>query len=278
MGRIKFGVHPLFLLVGVYYAFTGKILYFVVYTISAVIHELGHSLRAGSLGCELNKITLMPFGAVVKGNIEGLSFKDQVSVALAGPMINLAVAIFFIAIWWIKPEIYAYTDIAVESCMSIALVNLLPIFPLDGGRILTCLLYLKFGEKKGEKISKIISLIFSIILILGFVLTCFYKANISLIIFSLFVLFGAFGKAKENKYLRVFKRINSLNLKNGVCFKKIGVDKSVTVKKLITLLDFKAINEVAVFDGDEILGVLSQKRLVNIIENGNFYATISEFV
>jgi stage IV sporulation protein FB len=278
MGRIKFSIHPLFLLVGVFYAFTGKILYFLVYTISAVIHELGHSLVAGRFSCELNKITLMPFGAVVKGNIEGLSFKDQVFVALAGPIVNLVVAIFFIAIWWIKPEIYAYTDIAAEACLSIALVNFLPIFPLDGGRILTCLLCQKFGERKGEKASRVISLVFSVLLILAFIYTCFYKANISLLIFSAFLLLGAFGKSKENEYLRAFKGINSLNLKNGVAFKKIGVDKSVTVKKLISMLDFKCINEVAVFDGDEILGVLSQKRLAYIIEKGDFYAKISQFV
>ncbi len=278
MGRIKLSVHPLFLLVGVIYAFTGKILYFVIYTISAIIHELGHSIVAGSFGCELNKITLMPFGAVVKGNIEGLSFLDQVKVALAGPLVNLGVAVFFVAVWWIMPEVYAYTDVAVEACTSIAFVNFLPIFPLDGGRILTCLLCQKFGEKKGEKISKIISVSFAVLLSAGFFITCFNTVNFSLLFFLLFVTFGAFGKAKENRYMRAFKSIESLNLKNGVPFKKIGVDKDVTIKKLITMLDFKAINEVAVFDGDVVLGILTQKNLVKIIENGNFYAKIVEFV
>lgn len=278
MGRIKLSVHPLFLLVGVIYAFTGKILYFVVYTISAIIHELGHSIVAGSFCCELNKITLMPFGAVVKGNIEGLSFLDQVKVALAGPFVNLGVAVFFVAVWWIVPEVYAYTDIAVEACTSIALVNFLPIFPLDGGRILVCLLCHKFGEKKGEKISKVISVLFALLLTAGFIFTCFNCVNFSLLFFSLFVMIGTFGKARENRYMRAFKSINSLNLKNGVPFKKIGVDKDVTIKKLITMLDFKAINEVAVFDGDFLLGVLTQKNLAEIIEKGNFYAKIVEFV
>ncbi len=278
MDRIKLRIHPLFVLMGIFYAITGDFFRFIVYTLTAVIHELGHSIRAGSLGCELNKITLMPFGAVVKGNVDGLSLKDQISVALFGPLVNIAVAILFIAVWWGYPETYAYTDIAAEACLSIGVINLLPIFPLDGGRIITCILSDRFGVNKGEKIARIISFIFAVALFALFVISCFFTVNVSLLFFSAFVIFGAFGKAKENKYVRVFKGLSSLNLKNGVLFKKIGVDKEVTVKKLITLLDYKSINEVAVFDGEEILGVLSQKKLIEIIENGNFYAKIADYL
>ena len=79
----------------------GKTLIFVVYTLSALLHEIGHSIVAGNLGYTLNKITLMPFGAVVRGDIEGLRCVDQIKIAIAGPLLNLAIAFFFIATWWI---------------------------------------------------------------------------------------------------------------------------------------------------------------------------------
>ena len=124
MGGIKLTVHPLFFAFSFYYALTGEFLVFVMYTVTAVVHELGHSFAATSAGYKLNKITLMPFGAVVSGNIEGLKFSDQIKIAFAGPFINVAISLFFIALWWIYPECYAYTDVIVGSNLSMALINL----------------------------------------------------------------------------------------------------------------------------------------------------------
>ena len=99
MAGIKLSIHPLFFVLGFFYAITGQIFIFIICTATAVVHELGHSFVSASLGYRLNKITLMPFGAVVVGNIEGLRFRDQVKVAIAGPLINVAVSLFFIATW-----------------------------------------------------------------------------------------------------------------------------------------------------------------------------------
>ena len=129
MGGIKLNVHPLFFLFGFYYALTGKVFVFIIYTVTAVVHELGHSFAAAGAGYRLNRITLMPFGAVVRGDIDGLKFSDEIKIALAGPLLNLAIGLLFVAIWWIYPESYAFTDIVAEANFSLALVNFLPIFP-----------------------------------------------------------------------------------------------------------------------------------------------------
>ena len=80
MDGLKLSVHPLFYAFGLYYAVTGKILAFIIYTLSAVIHEIGHSVVASKSGYRLNRITLMPFGAVVKGDIDGLKLKDEIKM------------------------------------------------------------------------------------------------------------------------------------------------------------------------------------------------------
>ena len=74
MGGISLSIHPLFFLLGIYYALTDRIFVFIIYAITAVIHECGHSVAAGRRGYRLNKITLTPFGAMISGDINGLKF------------------------------------------------------------------------------------------------------------------------------------------------------------------------------------------------------------
>ena len=50
MGKLKFKVHPLFIIFGIYFAFTGKVFSFISYTLCACIHELGHSSVAEKVG------------------------------------------------------------------------------------------------------------------------------------------------------------------------------------------------------------------------------------
>ena len=77
MGGIRYNVHPLFFVVGLYYAVSGRIFIFLVYSFTALIHETGHAIAAEKAGYKLNKITLTPFGAIAKGNIEGLWKKHR---------------------------------------------------------------------------------------------------------------------------------------------------------------------------------------------------------
>ena len=83
MGGLTFSVHPLFILLGLYYSATGRIFIFLTVTVCALMHELGHSFVASKEGYRLNKITLMPFGAVVQGDIEDVSPKTQIKIAIA---------------------------------------------------------------------------------------------------------------------------------------------------------------------------------------------------
>ena len=278
MGGINLSVHPLFFAFGFYYALTGRIFIFIIYTLSAVVHELGHSLVATSSGYKLNKITLMPFGAVVSGNIDGLKLNDEIKIALAGPFVNLAIGLLFVASWWIYPESYAFTDVVAEANFSMALVNFLPIFPLDGGRVLSAVLAQNFGKKKSGIICKITGAVFSILLFCAFIITIFNTVNISLLFFSLFVLFGAFGKNKENRYIRIYSALGEEALKRGMPFKKHALYKTATVKKLMSIIDESAVNEVAIFNEDKQIKLLSPSKINQIIENGDLYAPIEKYI
>jgi stage IV sporulation protein FB len=220
----------------------------------------------------------MPFGAVVRGDIDGLKFADEIKIAIAGPLINLAIGMLFVAFWWIYPESYAFTDIIAEANFAMAIVNLLPIYPLDGGRIFSASLACKFGSEKAFKISKIIGGIFALGLLLCFIATLFYQANLSLLFFSLFVGFGAFGRSKENKYVKIYTALSEQSLMRGMSVKKHALSKNATVKKLISMIDETAVNEVSVFDGDGEIALLKQNKINKIIENGDVYSPISRYL
>ena len=133
-------LHPLFLLLGVWYAVKGELFLFLLNTLVALQHECAHAFAAAKLGYTLRKIVLMPYGAIIDGDLSGISFKDELFVAICGPLCNLLTALFVLALWWLAPTMYAFTDVAYYSSLAIALLNLLPAYPLDGGRILRCLL------------------------------------------------------------------------------------------------------------------------------------------
>lgn len=277
MGGINLSIHPLFFIFGLYYSLTGGIFLFIICTATAIIHELGHSFVAAGLGYRLNKITLMPFGAVVSGNVDGLKFLDEVKIALAGPFINICIALFFVAMWWVYPECYAFTDVIVATNLSMAMVNLLPIFPLDGGRIVFDILGLKWGYNRAFTISKIIGSAFSIILMSLFIIGAINGAvNLSLLFFAFFVMFGALSREKENKYVKIFSVLNEQNLKRGTAIKIHAVHKDMKIKRLITLLDVRCVNEVAVFDDNKKIAHLSQSQVENLVEKSNIYCSISE--
>ena len=67
-------------------------------------------------------------------------------------------------------------------------------------------------------------------------------------------------------------------LKRGVCIKRYAIDKSMTIKKLIRILDTECINEVAVFDGKQQISVLTQDKLFQILQKGDLYAPIQKYL
>ncbi len=271
-------VHPLFFLFGIYYALTGRIFIFLICTLVALLHEAGHSFVAEKRGYKLNKVTLMPFGALISGNVQGLKAKDEILIALGGPIVNLLLAVFFTALWWIFPLTYTYTEVIVNTSVSLLLINLLPVFPLDGGRILMAYLSRKTKYSVAKKVCNGVSIAFSLMLFALFVLSCFYSFNLSLLFFALFVFFSVFPEKKENVYVRAYTDFCESNLLAGMEVKRHAISEDASVIRLISLLEPNKLNEVSVYckNGDTYL--LTQKEICAIIEKENLYVKIKEVV
>lgn len=157
------------------------------------MHEFAHAAAAARVGYRLRRIVLMPYGAIIRGDLEGISFKDEIFVALAGPLANAAAALGFIALWWLFPDAYPYTDTAAFASLGIAAVNVLPAYPLDGGRVLFCALAKKKGETFARKLCRAVSLVIGAAFLGLFVYGCFIEVNFSMLFFASFIIAGAFG-------------------------------------------------------------------------------------
>lgn len=259
--RLHFVLHPLFIAVGAWYALRGELLLFVLSCLVAIQHECAHAFAAARLGYTLKRIVLMPFGAVIDGDLRGLSLKDEISVALWGPLCNLLTAAFFAAVWWFEPTVYAFTDTAYYSSLSIALVNLLPAYPLDGGRVLRCILVRIFlkkqaqwnkAEQKAAIVCRVVSLFFSVGLGAAFgVLAAQGVWNISLALFSVFLLLGAFGnKDKTAAYERMDLSCRDA-LQKGVVIRRVAVLDTCPIKDAVKYVAKGEYLVLEVFDGDE---------------------------
>ena len=245
---------------------------FLMSCIVALQHEYAHAYAAEKLGYTLHKIVLMPYGAVLDGDLHALTVKDEISVAVAGPLCNLATAVFFAALWWFAPTMYAFTDTACYVSLSIALVNLLPAYPLDGGRVLRCVLTRAYAKttlkeevavKKATRVCLVVSLTVSTLLLGAFIALLFArKVQIYLFAFGLFLLFGALGNKEKDAVYAKLSVSTQRSLKKGIEIKRVAVHGACTIKDALRFVGKNHYLVLEIYDEQENLRfTLSQNQL-----------------
>src|SRR5919112_6346032 len=171
-----------------------------------LLHEFGHSFAAQHLGIEIRSITLLPIGGI--SNMKSLPEKpaDEVKISVAGPLVNVVLAsIFFGVALLLGPDLLVPSDVftAIGSTgqfffylgylnVVLAVFNLLPAFPLDGGRIMRGLLAARLGAVRATDISSTIGQVFAAV----FFLIGLLSGNLLLALVAVFIFFGASGEAQ----------------------------------------------------------------------------------
>jgi Zn-dependent protease/CBS domain-containing protein len=174
--------------------------------VCVLLHEYGHSLVAQRLGIEIVDITLLPIGGLAR--LKSLPEKpwDEVEIAIAGPLVNVVLApIFFGTALLLGGSLTTPPNIlgGVQSAgqvfvylgyINVALVvfNLIPAFPMDGGRVLRGLLATRLGPVRATDISSAVGQIFAA----AFFLIGLLGGNLLLALIAVFIFFGASGEAQ----------------------------------------------------------------------------------
>lgn len=122
---------------------------------SVLFHEMSHAIVSNRLGFPIRRITLFIFGGVAHMSSEPKDPRTEFRVAAAGPLSSLALWLLFyvaaIATGMAEPmlsPLYAVTTLVAQTNLYLAIFNLVPGFPLDGGRLLRAGLWWKFGDIK----------------------------------------------------------------------------------------------------------------------------------
>lgn len=134
-------IHPAFWLVALLAVWGGFFLELITLLGLIAIHELGHLSAARYFGWRIDTIELLPFGGVLITDEWGtVPAVEEMIVALAGPLYNGAMIVFgaicYMSGWWTE----AWTNFFVTANGWLAVFNLLPVYPLDGGRLLQAVL------------------------------------------------------------------------------------------------------------------------------------------
>lgn len=125
----------------------------VLYIASILAHELGHAIVAQRLGVEVKRITLLVFGGIAELASESQTAKGELRIAAAGPAVSFILAIVFLLLGLLatavdQPVIQAPLIYLGVANLLLAVFNLIPGYPLDGGRILRAIVWQRTGSKE----------------------------------------------------------------------------------------------------------------------------------
>ena len=168
-----------------------------LYTVAVVLHECAHYFVARRLFYACKEIRLGIFGAVLYGDFRDVCGTDRIKIALAGPACNLCLCALCLAVWWLLPDSYYFTRDFYYSNLTMACVNLLPCYPLDGGRVLCGVIENKLGCK-AVKVTKFLTFAVSSAAFLIFVISLFTPHKLfNVALFALGIMFGAVAEGGD---------------------------------------------------------------------------------
>ncbi len=229
-----------------------------------VLHELGHALTARRFGIGTRDITLYPIGGVARINRMPTRPREELLVALAGPMVNVAIAALLLAAGGLESLVMPSLDARIFRApfvtqllflnVTLAVFNLLPAFPMDGGRVLRALLAMRLSPTKATDVAARIGQLGA--LGLGFLGLVY---NPLLVVIAVFIWFGA---NQEATVVRVRGLLHGLPVSAAMLTGFDVVAPRTTLGEAADRLLHGSQQDFPVVDGDAIVGVLTMRGLI----------------
>ncbi len=242
--------------------------FLLVIFVCVFLHELGHALAARRYGISTLDITILPIGGLAR--LENLPEdpKQELVVALAGPAVNLVIAGLLFLIVGLVPfdrETFDLTTISgstflytlFSANLILALFNLIPAFPMDGGRVLRALLSFKLSRLKATQIAATVGQILAIFFV---IIGLFY--NPVLLLIGFFIFLGAQAEASftETHSLMYGYRVYDVLMKD---YKTLHAEDEIT--KAVDLLLNGQSTVFLVLEGEEITGTLNKNEIIKAL-------------
>lgn len=267
---IKITLHPLFGFIILASVFTGYFIELLILFGIVLIHELGHTTMASYFGWKVKGIELLPFGGVAVVEQQGVvPAREELFVAMAGPLQNGWLIGVSLLLNWQGLWPLAWGEYFITANLMIALFNLLPVLPLDGGRMLQATMSMVLPYYKSLQLSQWISLGLSFGLV-GY--ACFAMGSkgiqLNLLMIGLFLCYSNWYDLRHvhYQYLRflMYRREQIARLhQSGVTPVPIVASHKTPIHRLLRMLMRDSAHQfVLLNDYGRVLSVVPELRML----------------
>jgi Zn-dependent protease len=236
---------------------------------SIVLHEIGHSVVARHYGIPIKGITLFIFGGVAELQDEPSSAKAEFLVAIAGPVVSVLLAVLFFGLATLGQLLGGFVAVvAVLSYLGsintiVVIFNMIPAFPLDGGRVLRAGLWKAWGNlRRATRITSQIGSIFGLIFI-GLGILSFF--TVSLVSGLWLVLIGLFLRTAANmsyQQLLVRQALEGEPIHRFMTPDPVTVTPDMSVHDMIENYVYRYYYKLfPVVEGDRLVGCVTLDRI-----------------
>jgi Zn-dependent protease/predicted transcriptional regulator len=257
----------------------GGMMFILAVFACVVLHEFGHALAARAYGIETRDIILLPIGGVARLERMPREPVQEIYVALAGPAVNLIIAGGLFALLWITNTLAPFGELTVASGpfferlmmvnLFLLLFNLIPAFPMDGGRVLRAALAMRGNyvqaTQRAAQIGQGIALLFG--------LAGLMAGNPMLVFVALFVWIGA---AQEASMTKMSTALVGVPVSHAMItdFKVLNHDDELTRAVALTMAGSQ--NDFPVLKENQVVGVLTQKNLISSLKSDGERAAVGD--
>lgn len=265
-----------------------------------LLHEYGHALTARRYGIRTRDIVLLPIGGMAR--LERMPEKpiQELVVAIAGPMVNLVIAILLaLCIGFLAHpdqlealrlsiqaeaagEIVEETGIEITKLLQygimlalgnlvLVIFNMIPAFPMDGGRVFRALLSMRIGRPRATKIAALVGQgIAGLLAIWGIM-----EENYSLALLGLFVIYAA---RNENTQVQTDDMLSKFTARDVVRHQFTRLRGNDWMKDAIELLQHGLERNFLVFDmSEKLLGVLEESEIIIAMRKSDISTSVQQY-
>lgn len=246
----------------------GGVLFILALFLCVVLHEYGHALTARKYGIRTRDITLYPIGGVAR--LERMPDKpiEELWVALMGPAVNVVIAAVLLA-WllvtgtFVMPSGFGITSGSfAERLMvvnvSLVLFNLIPAFPMDGGRVLRAILAMRMDYVRATQVAANIGQ--GMALLFGFI---GMFTNPFLLFIALFVWIGA---SQEASMVQIKNSLSGIPVARAMLTKFESLSTRDTLTRVVGLILAGTQHDFPVLDDEgQVIGILERDAFIHAL-------------
>jgi len=232
-----------------------------------VLHELGHALTAKRFGIRTRDITLLPIGGVARLEKMPERPREELLVALAGPAVNVALAAILLGILALSHGLAPWGDVVSVGGslldqlfwvnVAMAGFNMLPAFPMDGGRVLRALLAMRWDYVRATQVAATIGQ--GVALLAGMI---GLFVNPFLVFVALFVWLGA---EQEASLVLVRAALSGIPIRRAMITEFTTLGPNDALSRAVERVLEGSQQDFPVVEGGQILGILTRADLIRVL-------------